>query len=113
MYVWKTTTQTSKRCVTCKNTFKERFDYNATTYRNKIKQKSAELSKYIWELHEKSIQHQKNLSKASKALPYNYCTRNGDPCLIEKLMMAKADPSVPLGQLFPNAGIQMIIMLSW
>ena len=59
------------------------------------------------------MQHQKNLSKASKALPYNDYTRNGDPCLIEKLMMAKADPSVPLGHLFPNAGIQMIIMLSW
>ena len=78
---------------TCEKTFKERYNNHTATFRNKSKQKSTELSKHIWKLKGNSIQHQIGLDIASRARPYNGCTRKCELCLTKKLTIAKADPS--------------------
>ena len=42
---------------TCKKKFKECYNNNTTSFRNKNKEKSTELSKYIWELKDNNIQN--------------------------------------------------------
>ena len=81
---------------TCEKTFKERYNNHTATFRNKSKQKSTELSKHIWELKGNGIQHQTSWDIASRARPYNGCTRKCDLCLTEKFMIAKAGPSALL-----------------
>ena len=81
---------------TCEKTFKERYNNHTATFRNKSKQKSTELSKHIWELKGNGIQHQTSWDIASRARPYNGCTRKCDLCLTEKFMTAKAGPSALL-----------------
>ena len=76
-----------------KKTFKERYNNHTTTFRNKSKEKSTELSKHIWDLKEDMIQHQISWDIASRARCYNGSTRKCDLCLTEKLPIAKADPS--------------------
>ena len=78
---------------TCEKTFKERYNNHTATFRNKSKQKSTGLSKHIWELKGNNIQHQISWDIASRARPYNGCTRKCDLCLIEKLTIGKADPT--------------------
>ena len=78
---------------TCEKTFKERYNNHTATFRNKSKQKSTELSKHIWELKGNSIQHRISWDIASRARPYNGCTRKCDLCLTEKLTITKVDPS--------------------
>ena len=78
---------------TSEKTFKERYNNHTATFRNKSKQKSTELSKHIWKLKGNSIQHQIGLDIASRARPYNGCTRKCELCLTKKLTIAKADPS--------------------
>ena len=81
---------------TCEKTFKERYNNHTATFRNKSKQKSTELSKHIWELKGNGIQHQTSWDIASRARPYNGCTRKCDLCLTEKFMIAKAGTSALL-----------------
>ena len=54
--------------------------------------KSTELSKYIWELKNSSINYDLKWSIACKAHPYTGGTRKCDLCLTEKLAIMKADP---------------------
>ena len=79
--------------IICEKTFKERYNNHTATFRNKSKQKSTQFSKQIWEVKGNSIQRQINWDIASRARPYNGCTRKCDLCLTEKLMIAKTDPS--------------------
>ena len=78
---------------TCENIFKEWSNNHTTTFRNKSKQKSTELSKHIWELKWSSIQCQISWHIASRTCPYTGCTRNCKLCLTEKFTIPKADPS--------------------
>ena len=78
---------------TCEKTFKERYNNHTARFKNQSKQKSTELSKHIWQLKGNSIRHQISWDIASRARPYNGCTRKWDLCLTEKLMIAKEDPS--------------------
>ena len=73
--------------VTCGKTFKEWHDNHTATFRKKSKQKSTELSKYIWELKQNSIQYQIRGDIASRAR-----TQKCDLCMTEKLTRAKTDP---------------------
>ena len=73
--------------------FKERYINHTAISKNKSKQKNMELSNNIWELKGNSIQHQISWYIASRASPYNGCTRMCDLCLIEKLTIAKTDHS--------------------
>ena len=95
--VSQTPLQLNKYCYrTCEKTFKERYNNHTATFRNKSKQKSTELSKHIWELKGNGIQHQTSWDIASRARPYNGCTRKCDLCLTEKFMIAKPGPSALL-----------------
>ena len=61
--------------IICEKTFKERYNNHTATFRNKSKQKSTQFSKQIWEVKGNSIQRQINWDIASRARPYNGCTR--------------------------------------
>ena len=54
---------------TCEKNFKERYNNHTASFRNKNKEKSTELSKYIWELKDNNIQHNLKWRIASKAHP--------------------------------------------
>ena len=58
----------------------------------KSKEKSAELSKYLWELKNSSINYDLKWFIAFKTHPYTGGTRKCDLCLTEKLVIMKADP---------------------
>ena len=65
-------------------------------FKNKSKEKSTELSKYIWELKNSSINYDLKWSIAYKARPYTVGTRKCDLCLTEKLVIMKGDPELLL-----------------
>ena len=81
---------------TCEKNFKERYNNHTASFRNKNKEKSTELSKYIWELKDNNIEHNVKWRIASKADPYVCGSRKCDLCLTEKLIIIKADPEILL-----------------
>ena len=83
--------QTKNYYGTCEKIFKERYNNHTASFRNKSKEKSTELSKYIWDLKNSSINYDLKWSIAYKAHPYTGGTRKYDLCLIEKLAIMKAD----------------------
>ena len=88
---------------TCEKTFKERYNNHTATFRNKGKKKSTELSNHIWDLNEKSMQHQISWNIVSRGRCYYGYTRKCDLCLTA---VAKTDPSSLLStRLFLNAEI--------
>ena len=66
---------------TCEKTVKEQYNIHTATFRNKNKQKSTKLFKYIWKLKGSSTQYQINWDIAVRACPYNGCTGKCDLCL--------------------------------
>ena len=76
---------------TCEKNFKECYNNHTGSFRNKNKEKSTELSKYIWELKDNNIQHSLKWCIASKACLYVCGSRKCDLCLTEKLTIIKAD----------------------
>ena len=81
---------------TCEKSFKERCNNHTASFRNKTKEKSTELSKYIWELKDNNIEHNLKWHIASKAHPYGCGSTKCDLCLTEKLTIIKADPETLL-----------------
>ena len=81
---------------TCEKNFKECYNNHTASFRNKNKEKSTELSKYIWELKDNNIQHSVKWCIASKAHPYVCGSRKCDLCLTEKLIIRKANPETLL-----------------
>ena len=77
---------------TCGKSFKERYNNHTAPFRNKTKEKSTELSKYIWELKDNNIDYNLKWRIATKAQPYVCGSRKCDLCLTEKLTIIKADP---------------------
>ena len=84
--------QTKNYYGTCEKNFKERYNDHTASFTNKNKEKSTELSKYIWELKNSSINYDLKWSVAYKAHPYTVGTRKCDLRLTEKLAIMKADP---------------------
>ena len=70
---------------TCKKNFKEHYNNHRASFRNKNKEKSTELSEYIWELKDNNIQHNLKWRIASKAHLYVCRSRKCNLCLTEKL----------------------------
>ena len=62
-------TNKTKPYGTCEKDFEERYNNHTASFRNKNKEKSTELSKYIWELKDNNIQHNLKWRIASKAHP--------------------------------------------
>ena len=77
--------------VLAKKNFKERYNNHTATFRNRSKEKSTELSKYIWELKNCNLNYGLKWSIACKVHPYTGGTRKCDLCLTEKLTIMKAD----------------------
>ena len=77
---------------TYEKNFKERSNNHTASFGNKSKEKSTELSKYIWELKDNNIQHNLKWCIASKSRPYVCGNRMRKLCLTEKLTIIKADP---------------------
>ena len=69
---------------TCKNNFKERYNNPTSSFKNKLWQKSTELSNYIWELKE----------NGTKGHWYICGARKCDLCLCENLMVATANSAI-------------------
>ena len=76
---------------TCEKNFKEHYNNHTASFRNKSKEKSTELSKYIWELKNCNLNYDLKWSIACKAHPYTGGTRKCDLCLTEKVTIMKAD----------------------
>ena len=74
----------------------ERYNNHTASFRNKDKEKSTELLKYIWELKDNNIQHNLKRRIASKAHPYACGSRKCNLCLTEKLTIIKTDPETLL-----------------
>ena len=55
---------------TCEKNFKERYNNHTAFFRNKSKELSTKISKYIWELKDNDIQHNLKWCIASRARPY-------------------------------------------
>ena len=98
--------QTKSYYGTCEKNFKECYHNHTASFRNKTKEKSKELLKYIWELKNCSINYDLKWSIACKTHSYTGGIRKCDLCLTEKLSIIKADPKshVCLTSLFLNAG---------
>ena len=83
---------------TCENTFKERYNNHTCSFRNKSREKSTELSKYVWELKDKDVNFSINWDIAMKSHKYVCGSRKCDLCICEKLLIARGDPYVLLNK---------------
>ena len=73
------------------STFKQRFTQHKSTLTHKKHQNSTELSKYVWQLKDKSTEHDVNWSIATQATAYTNKTKRCNLCLTEKLHIINAD----------------------
>ena len=76
---------------TCEQSSKERYNNHTSSFKNRSRQKSTELSNYIWELKENRKNYTIDCLIAMKAHPYICGTKKCDLCLCEKLMIARAN----------------------
>ena len=76
---------------TCEKSFNETYNNHTSSFKNKSRQKSTELSNYIWELKENGENYKIDWLIAMKAHPYICGMRKCDLCLCEKLMIARAN----------------------
>ena len=84
--------QTKSYYGTCEKNLIERYNNHTASFRNKTREKSTELSKYIWELKNSNTNYDLKWSIACKAHPCTDGTKKCDLCLTEKLTIMKADP---------------------
>ena len=75
----------------CEKSFKGKHNNHKSSFRNKSRQKSTELSNYIWDLKENGENYTIDWLIAVKAHPYIRGTRKCDLCLCEKLLIARAN----------------------
>ena len=83
---------------TCENTFKERYNNDNCSFRNKSREKKTKLSKYIWELNKKNINYFINWNITMKSQKYVCGSQKCDLCVFEKLLISRADPNVLLNK---------------
>ena len=76
---------------TCEKSFKERYNNHTSSFRNKSRQKSTELSNYIWELKENGENYTIDWLIAMKAHPYICGTTKCDLRFYEKLPIARTN----------------------
>ena len=72
-----------------KGTLKQRFNQHKITFQHRKYTNNTELSKYIWQLKDDSINFNIKWSIIARAWPYNNTTKRCDLCLTEKLMITK------------------------
>ena len=76
---------------TCVKRFKERYNNPTSSFKNKSRQKSKEVSSCIWELKENRKNYTTDWLISVKVHLYICGTRKCDLCLSDKLMIAKAN----------------------
>ena len=72
-----------------KGTFKQRFNQHKITFQHRKYTNNTELSKYIWQPEDDSINFNIKWSIIARAWPYNNTTKRCNLCLTEKLMITK------------------------
>ena len=73
------------------NTFKTRFTAHKSSFMNRDKQSSTELSKYIWKLKDKHTPYQITWRILQQAQPYSPTTKRCNLCLWEKYHIIRAN----------------------
>ena len=73
------------------NTFKTRYNLHKSSFINKDKRNSTELSKYVWKLKEENTTHQIDWKILRKAQPYSPISKRCNLCLWEKYHIITAD----------------------
>ena len=73
------------------NTFKTRFTAHKSSFMNRDKESSTELSKYIWKLKDKHTPYQITWRILQQAQPYSPTTKRCNLCLWEKYHIIRAN----------------------
>ena len=81
----------------CATTFKTRFGAHKRSF-NVRSYNQTTLSKYLWELKDRKVDHTLSWEIAARALPYQCSASRCYLCLSEKRIIAMADPSTCLNQ---------------
>ena len=79
-----------------KNTFKTRYNQHKCSLNNVKYRAATELSSYAWKLKDKNIMYNIDWSIKAKGIPYQPGSRICDLCLVEKTVIALADPETTL-----------------
>ena len=99
MYNAVVNTSKTKKCYGLgEKSFKERYNNHMWSFINKSRQKSTQLSNYIWELKENSENYTMDWLIAMKAHSYICETRKCDLCLGEKLLTGRANSTCLLNK---------------
>ena len=83
---------------TCEKSFKERYNNHTSSFKNRSRQKSTELSNYIWELKENGENYTIDWLIAVKSYSCICETRICDLCLCEKFMITRANSASLLNE---------------
>ena len=86
-----TTQETKKYIGLTSNTFKTRFTSHKSSFNDKSKRNSTELSKYIWHLKEKNAQYNISWKVLKQANSYSPKTNRCNLCLWEKYHIITAN----------------------
>ena len=78
------------------NAFKTRYNQHKVDFRDQKKRGSTKLSNHIWELKEKNVPHEVKWSIKARAMTYKPGSRRCDLCLVEKTVIALAEPKTTL-----------------
>ena len=80
------------------STFKKRFANHKQSIEKRGKSSETSLSKYVWELKDKNIEHAIKWEIVKRSAPYKCGTRFCELCLCEKYFILKSDPELCLNK---------------
>ena len=73
--------------------FKQRYNNHTLSFRDRKRENSTELSKYVWKLKDEHTSYKIHWTILAKAAAYNNKTKRCNLCLTEKLHIIRADTS--------------------
>lgn len=78
--------------------FKKRYNNHKQSLENRAKMNQTSLSKYVWELKDKNINHTIKWETVKRSSPYRCGTRFCELCLCEKYYILISDPVLCLNK---------------
>ena len=78
--------------------FKGRYNNHTKSFRLRRYANDSELSKYVWQLHDKNTEFNLKWEVEAKCCPYKCGTRRCDLCITEKFTIARSDPKITLNK---------------
>ena len=78
--------------------FKQRYNNHTLSFRDRKRENSTELSKYVWKLKDEHTSYKIHWTILAKAAAYNNKTKRCNLCLTEKLHIIRADTSTLLNK---------------